>query len=240
MKLLPLSSVQQNEQKTLNRDSVQHVSMKANVHLFEMKNKFEAAIELLQNIFPQIKEIVAVYVFGSVAREDYSLRHSDLDLFIILKKERNKRLEEKMTNMFVPIGLRCGVRIQIEYMGKTIKEEDHSLLRKMIEEGKPIYASGSFVIDGMQLGLRQFLLYSYSLKNNKKKSYFSKILHGRKSWYYAKGKKIVKEYRGIIDNRDIIEMGRGAIMVAKEKQKDILHLFQEFQVEFHLKKIVYA
>lgn len=205
-----------------------------------MKNKFELTIELLQNTFLQIKEIVIVYAYGSVARGDYSLRHSDLDLFIILKKERNKRLEEKMTNILIPIGLRFGVQIQIEYMGKIIKEEDHSLLRKMIEEGKPIYASGSFVIDGLQLGLRQFLIYSYSLKNNKKKSYFSKILHGRKSWYYTKGKKIVKEYQGIIDDRDIIEMGRGTIMIAKEKQKDILHLFQEFEVDFHLKKIVYA
>ena len=204
------------------------------------QDSFEKTLTCLQEIVFQLKEINAVYLFGSVARGDYSIRHSDLDLFIFLKHERNKKIEEKISRLLIPVGLQFGVKIHIEFQGKTIQKEDHSLLRKIIEEGKPIYAAGNFIIDGMQLGLRQFIIYSYSLKNSKQKSYFSKVLHGRKSWYYNHGKKTVKEYNGIIDTVSIIDIGKGALMVAKERQKDIILVFERFGVLYTIKRIVYG
>ena len=45
------------------------------------------------NVFPKIKEILVVFVYGSVARGDHSQRHSDLDLFVILKR---KKVTEKI------------------------------------------------------------------------------------------------------------------------------------------------
>ena len=55
-----------------------------------------------------------------------------------------------------------------------------------------------------QIGLKQFILYEYHLQNCKRKTMFSKTLHGRKSWYLKKGKKVVKKYPGIADNEEII------------------------------------
>ena len=208
--------------------------------MIQTKNKFDSTISLLQEKFSNLKEIEIVYLYGSVARGDYSLRHSDLDLLIILSCNSNKKLEERIRNLLIPVGLKLGVKIQIEFVGKKITLEDHSLLRKMIEEGKVLYAQGTFVFDHLQLGLRQFIIYSYSLKKSSRKSYFSKVLHGRKSWYYNNGKKIVKEYPGIIDNTTIIDLGRGALMIAKEKQKDIVRVFEQFEVEFHINRIVYG
>lgn len=195
---------------------------------------------MLQEKFPKIKEIEIVYLFGSVARGDYSLRHSDLDLLIVLSTCTNDRVEEKIKNILVPLGLAHGVKVQIEFVGKTITLEDQSLLRKVIEEGKVLYAKGTLVFDHLQLGLQQFIIYSYSLRKSTQKSYFSKVLHGRKSWYYNKGKKVVKQYPGIIDNSSIIDLGRGALLVAKEKQKDILRVFEQFGVEYEIKRIVYG
>ncbi len=203
-----------------------------------MENNYDIVIGFLQNEFSHIKNIAAVYLYGSVARGDFSARHSDMDIVVFLKK-RTRALEENINKKIIPLGLKYGVKIHAEYIGK-IKEEDRSLLRKILEEGKQIYAADSFFIEGKNLGLRQFLIYSYSLVGNARKSHFSKIMHGRKSWYFNKGKKIIKQYNGIIDNKDIFEAGRGAIMVAKERQKDVLRLFQEYKVEFVLKKIVYG
>ncbi|MBI5002953.1 nucleotidyltransferase domain-containing protein [Candidatus Woesearchaeota archaeon] len=213
--------------------------------MISKQNKFEYTLSLLQEKFAAHKEIEVVYLYGSVSRGDYSLRHSDLDLLLILSCTSNKKIEEKIKNALISLGLKNGVKIQIEFIGKNITEEDHSLLRKVIEEGKVLYAKGTVVFDHLQLGLRQFIVYSYSLKKSTQKSYFSKVLHGRKSWYYEKRKngkreKIVKEYAGIIDNNTIFELGRGALLVAKERQKDMLHVFEQFGVVYEIKRIVYG
>ncbi|MBI5073361.1 nucleotidyltransferase domain-containing protein [Candidatus Woesearchaeota archaeon] len=208
--------------------------------MISSKNKFDNTLSLLLEKFPVHKEIEVVYLYGSVARGDYSLRHSDLDLLVVLSCNINKKIEENIENALVPLGLKNCVKIQIEMVWKKITEEDHSLLRKVIEEGKVLYAKGIVVFDHLQLGLRQFIVYSYSLEKSAQKSYFSKVLHGRKSWYYDGKKKIVKEYPGIIDNDTIIELGRGALLVAKERQKDILHVFEQFGVVYEIKRIVYG
>lgn len=208
--------------------------------MISIKNKFDNTLSTLQDNFSMYKEIEVVYLYGSVARGDYSLRHSDLDLLIVLSCNINKKIEEKIENMLIPLGLSHGVKVQIEFVGGKITEEDRSLLRKVIEEGKVLYAKGTVIFNHLQLGLRQFIVYSYSLKKSLQKSYFSKVLHGRKSWYYDGKKKVVKEYPGIIDNATIFELGRGALLVAKERQKDMIHVFEQFGVVYEIKRIVYG
>ena len=206
-----------------------------------MKNKFEAAIDKLMDEFPKHKEILAVYIYGSVARGDYSLRHSDLDLFIILNKKRApEKLKEQITERIISISSEFGVKAHPEFQDSEIKQEDQTLLRKIIEEGKCIYSSGVFVLAGEQLGLKQYIIYEYSLKDSPQKSYFSKALHGRKSWYYQGNKKIIKEYKGIIDSKSIIALGKGVLLAAKEKQKDIELLFNNFKVNYKIIRLVYG
>lgn len=206
-----------------------------------MKDKFELAISELIKEFSRHKEILVVYVYGSVARGDYSLRHSDLDLFIVLnKKQLPEKLKEKISERIIPSGLGCGVKVHPEFQGLEIKPDDQSLLRKMLEEGKIIYASGVFTFSGEQLGLKQYLIYEYSLKDSPQKSYFSKALHGRKSWYYQDKEKITKEYSGVVDGEKIIFLGKGALLVVKEKQKDMEQMFNKFKVNYTIKKLVYG
>lgn len=206
-----------------------------------MKDKFEAAIEKLMGEFSRHREILTVYAYGSVARGDYSLRHSDLDLFIIInKKEIPEKLKEKITERIISISNEFGVKAHPEFQETEIRPEDQSLLRKIIEEGRCIYSSGVFAFTGGQLGLKQYIIYEYSLKDSPQKSYFSKALHGRKSWYYQDEKKITKEYKGIIDSTDIITLGKGALLVAKEKQKDIELMFNNFKANYRIIRLVYG
>jgi len=206
-----------------------------------MKDKFEYAIANLISEFPRHKKILAVYVYGSVARQDYSLRHSDLDLFIILnQKKADETSKERLAESIISISSKFGVKAHPEFQGRETKKEDQTLLRKIIEEGKCIYSSGFFTLAGEQLGLKQYIIYEYSLKNSPQKSYFSKTLHGRKSWYYQGSTKIMKEYKGIADSKDIIILGKGALMAAKEKQKDVELLFNNFKAEYRIIRIVYG
>jgi len=204
-------------------------------------NKYEETLQELQKEFIREKDIIVVYLFGSVARGDFSERHSDMDLFIVInKKNLSEKLKEKINSRILPLGTAHGVRIHPEYQGIKIKAEDQSLVRKMIEEGKIIYSSGVFNFLHDQIGLKQYIIYSYSLKKSKNKTLFSKAVHGRKSWYYSGKEKIVKEYKGIADKEDIIPLGRGDIMVAKKRQKDIEILFKRFNIDYQIKRIVYG
>ena len=204
-------------------------------------NKFEKTIEQLQRLFPSLKEILVVFVYGSVARGDYSLRHSDLDLFIILKARKlSSRTRERLDKAILLVGYKEGVRIHLEYQRLTITAEDRTLVRKMIEEGKIIYSAGTFTFDYHLIGLQQYLIYEFTLKKSPNPTMFSKVLHGRKSWYWKGEEKVIKIYPGIIDNKDIMELGRSALMVRKNREKEMRTIFENFGVEYKLKKIVYG
>ena len=206
-----------------------------------MNDKFETVIQGLLGIFPGIKEVLVVYLYGSVARKDYSLRHSDLDLLIVINsKSVPEKLKQKIDKKIIPIGLKNKVRTHIEYQGTKVREQDQTLIRKMVEEGKILYSSGVFTFDYDQIGLGQFLIYSYSALKSKRKTTLSKALHGRMSWYYKGKKKIVKEYTGLIDGRTVIPLGNGVLMVAKKKQQDIERVFEEYGAEYTIRKVVYA
>ncbi len=204
-------------------------------------NKFEITLQKLNEAFPNIPGILIIFLFGSVSRGDFSLRHSDLDLFIIVKKKIvTEKLKEKLDAIIMPIGFREGVKIQTEYQGLDITYEDRTLVRKMIQEGKIIYSTGVFTFDYQQVGLQQYIIYDFSLKNATSPTMFSKVLHGRKSWYWKSKEKVVKEYPGIIDGEKIIELGKGVIMVLKQREKDLKHIFGQFKVDYKMRKIVYA
>ncbi len=207
-----------------------------------MENKYSKVIEeLTSGIFPKLKDILVVFLYGSVARGDFSLRHSDLDLLIILKSTSiSEKMKEKLINQILPVGYRQGVKIHPEFQGLRIRPEDRTLLEKMIEEGEIIYSSGIFTYDHQQIGLQQYFIYEFSLKKSKKSTLFSKTIHGRKSWYWKGNEKVVKTYPGIIDGKSIMELGRGAIMVCKDKEKDLKHIFDNFGVDYKLKKMVYG
>ncbi len=207
-----------------------------------MENKYSKTLhKLVTEVFPNITEILIVFLYGSVSRGDFSLRHSDLDLFIILRNKLvSEEIKEKLDGLILPIGYKEGVKIHPEYQGVEIAYEDRTLVQKMIEEGKIIYSTGIFTFDYKQVGLQQFIIFTFSLKNAVNPTMFSKVLHGRKSWYRKGKEKVIKEYPGIIDSKEIIELGKGAIMVLKSREKDVKHIFEQFKVEYKLIKIVYA
>ncbi len=205
------------------------------------ETKFDRTLSLLKKQFSKHKEILVVYLYGSVARGDFSERHSDLDLFVVINKDNlPENLKKKLNSVLVPLGLEFGVKVHIEYQGLKISKEDQTLIAKMIEEGRIIYSSGVFSFSNHQLGLRQFIIYSYSLKDSKSKTMFSKTLHGRTSWYYNGKKKIVKKYEGIADHDEIIVLGNGYMMVSKNRQKDIETFFNMFGAVYAIERIVYG
>lgn len=204
-------------------------------------DKFKKTLDELNRKFTEIKEIAIAILYGSVARGNYSLRHSDLDLFLILnKKEATEAVKNKINDKIMPIGSRNGVKIHIEYQGSNIKGEDQTLIEKMIEEGKVIYSKAFMIFPTDKIGLKQYIIYEFHSDKPQIKTRIAQILRGRKSWYFKNKKKIVKSYKGIADDKNIILIGKGAVMVAKDKQKDMVEMFERLGIDYKIKKIIYA
>jgi len=206
-----------------------------------MKADFESAIDDIKIAFSDFKEVLIVILYGSVARGDFSRRHSDLDLLVVInKKNVDDKLKRKIDDKISKICSKYAVRVHLEFQSIVIRDEDRTLTEKMIEEGKVIYSSGVWFFNNKSIGLKQYILYSFSTKNSDKRTLFSKALHGKKSWYYKGNKRIVKEYPGIIDNETIILTGRGGLLVNKEKKEYIEYTFKKFNIDYKVKKVVYA
>ncbi|MFH1065429.1 MAG: nucleotidyltransferase domain-containing protein [Nanoarchaeota archaeon] len=204
-------------------------------------NEENRAVDVFVNEMPLLKDIFAVFLYGSLARGDYSKRHSDIDLLVL---SCNRKVPALLRNKVEMIASRLNaeykVRLHPEYQGIFAANEDKSLLRKMLEEGKLVYSSGMLAFGNEALGLKAFYLFEFHVGLRLMQVKLSQILHGRKSWYYYNGKKIVKSYPGLIDDEDIINMGNGRILVSREKREDIERIFGNLGIEYAIKKIVYS
>lgn len=206
------------------------------------------AMEIIESVIADIAEemsrtddVVAVFLYGSAARGGYSPRHSDIDIMIFLRTINvPKRIEKAIKSNVLDISAAHKVRIHPEFQGTAVQERGKTLIQKVLEEGRLIYSNGAMVISGKRIGLEPFYLYTFSTKDKSKRPLLSKALHGGSSWYYKDGKKISKEYPGMIDNSTIIETGKGSLLVKKSRRHDIESAFRIHGADYTIKKIVYG
>lgn len=191
-------------------------------------NKIEEAVVEIKKRLRKPKEVFAAILYGSVARGDYSARHSDIDILIVLEDLKFKNKVDKIIN---DINIKYRVRIHPEYQSKVVKNEDQTLLCKLFEEGKLLFSKGFWFMSQRQLGLTAFRLYRFDTAGIAKanKVMLSRALHGRN-----------KKYRGLIDDTSIIDAGKGGVLVRKDRYKDIEDLFRRFGVKYKTKKTIYG
>lgn len=190
-------------------------------------NKVEETIAEIKKRLIKFKGIVAVILYGSVARGDYSIRHSDIDILIVLE---DIKAENKINKIIDDINIKYRVKIHPEYQAKEIKHEDQTLLCKMFEEGRILFSKGLWFMDKKQLGLDAWRLYRFDTSNIDKinRVMFSRTLHGRKG------------YKGLIDGVSIIDAGRGGLLVKKSMFREIEQVFERFKIKYKVVKTVYG
>ena len=191
-----------------------------------VKEQFEELISSLQKNLAKFKEINAVVLFGSFAREDYSIRHSDLDVMVFLDEaEENKALEEKIRERIINLNLGKEISVHTVFQYKKIGEEDKSLMLTIAKEGRVVFARSSLVISKNLLGLGEYFLLKFETAgvNPVVKNKLQRFLHG----YKVGGKK----YQGIVDEEKVFSAGKGAIIVPGEMLKKILLFVQGIGVK---------
>jgi len=189
-------------------------------------HQFNDLIKLLQKELPKFKEVNALVLFGSFARGDYSIRHSDIDLMIFLDKTKvDKSLEEKIRKGVINLTLGKELNVHLVFQYKKIEEEDNSLMLTISKEGKVIFARKTIIISGNILGLKPYYLLKFDTTNVKPviKNKLQRFLYG----YKIKGKK----YRGIVDEEIVLNAGKGAIIVPNNLLKKVLLYSQKIDIK---------
>lgn len=191
-----------------------------------LKQQFELLSTSLKRELYKIKEINAVILFGSFARKDYSLRHSDLDIMVFIDKiEKEPKLEEGIRKKIISLSLGKGLSIHTIFQYRKLEEEDKSLMLTIANEGRVLFAKKTLVISDNILGLKEYFLIKFDTSNLKPviKNKLQRFLHG----YIIKG----KQYKGIVDEKTVLNAGRGAIIVPKKMLKKILFFAQSIGVK---------
>lgn len=190
-------------------------------------NKVEEVVIEIKKRLSRNKFIFAVILYGSVARGDYSLRHSDIDILVILE---NIKAKDKVDKIINDIAIKHRVKIHSEYQNVDIKHEDQTLLCKMFEEGRILFSKGVWFMDKKNLGLDAMRLYRFdtSYIDDIGRVMFSRALHGR------------KESKGLIDGISVIDSGKGGLLVRKNMFKEIEQVFDRFKVKYKVVMTVYG
>ena len=204
-------------------------------------DKFKETLKEIKKKYKNDNRILKIVLYGSVARGDYSERYSDLDLFIVVNKNKpDKRVTKKIEIELENIGIKYGVKVHPEFQGKETTIEDHTLLQKLLIEGKMLidnYPKLLFNIDSF--GLKPYYIYEYNAYESNKRTLFSKLLHGKKVKYRIKGEIKKVRYKGIADQWNIILLGRNAIMVKASLDKELKQIFKNFKIDYNFKELVF-
>lgn len=206
------------------------------------KEKFTRALEEASSILKKHKKITVVILFGSVARGDFSPRHSDIDLFLLIdEKEPSLKLEQELNALAIAIGNKYKITIHLTFQYLNITGEDKSLIKKIAREGRVIFNKNMLIISKDILGLRPYELIFFNTKKATplQRTKFSRFLHGASLWYKKGGQKMVRKYPGAIDNQTIFEAGKGALLIEADKVEKIQELAEEIGIAIKSAGIFY-
>ncbi len=197
------------------------------------KEKFGQALKEVSSALQKHKKILVVILFGSVARGDFSPRHSDIDLFVFIdEKEPNQKLEQELNALAIGTGNKYKITIHLTFQYLQSTGEDQSLLKKIIQEGRVLFSRDILVISKDILGLKPYelIIFNTEKATQLQRTKFSRFLHGASLWYKKRGQKIVRNYPGIIDRQTLFKAGRGALLIAADKVAKIQELAEEMGI----------
>ncbi len=193
-------------------------------------HQHEEFLEAVKKKLFKMKEIEAVVLFGSFAREDYSLRHSDLDLMIFLDRlDRDSALEQQIKKKMITLGLGKEISPHVLFQCKKLREEDNSLLVTIAREGQVLFTKKTIIISKNIVGLLPYNLVRFDTTGCRSvvKNRLQRFLYG-----YTMNK---KRYQGIIDEEKVFSAGKSAILAPEELQKKILLFAQKIGVRVEIK-----
>ena len=200
------------------------------------KKEYDSAESIFLSAVTANKNVIAAWVYGSFARGDFTSR-SDIDFFVLA--ETPGQLKEYMKEIEKEILSKTGKNAHIELQGTRIKEEDKSLIKTVLKEGKLLFSRRNWVWEGFQLGLVPYYIYKYDITSIPagQRNKLTRALYPSRSWYYKQGKKVLKEYLGM---KNIVRLGKGCVMIPAQNEKELIKIFRAVGIKHNLIRAVWV
>lgn len=190
-----------------------------------MKNK--RILKKIVSTLSTIKDVKAIILYGSFAREDYGPR-SDIDLVLITnKKEAIEDIQNAIVSLDVGRSIQPIVRTE-----KEITETDSGLLQNLFLEGKVLFLREPIDIHvAALLQLKPFLIYTFDLAHldQKTKARFNRTFYPRRRDNY--------EYPGLLSTLKGEKLASGCITVPFSEKKAAEKFFRSFKVKANAVRI---
>ncbi|MFQ6056008.1 MAG: nucleotidyltransferase domain-containing protein, partial [Methanosarcinales archaeon] len=176
-----------------------------------MKSKIELLPDDLIVRLSKLKGLIAIILFGSVARGDADKR-SDVDLMLLF--EDTKKIEETREETLDLLAEYRNLRLSLTSMSITQLQEDNFFAFEIFRDGKILYkCPRADILPASILGGTPSIIYTFSLKGmeHPKKILFNRALYGRKKGKYV--------YRGLLESIKGKLLGPGAVLVPANAEK---------------------
>lgn len=184
--------------------------------------------EEIENTTDQIKNtegVIGIILFGSYSRGDYD-EGSDIDLLIVFRDK--KALARGQKEIY---GTTAKTNLPFQAIVLTLGELKNSpLFKPALREGK-IYCAAQELKELFTPTYEPYTLISYSTSNlnPKERVVFTQKLEGRGRGKYT--------YDGLLQKIGGYKVGRGALMVPLEKQREITEYLEERKVNYVIRYV---
>ena len=166
------------------------------------------------------ENIIAVVVFGSVAREDVD-EESDVDVCIILEN-LDRQFKETIGNKILDLEKKHNKNIQVIFTDRDMSGVERYLVESILSEGK-ILEGKLPPIPIQTLELEPYVIIRYDLSNLNQagKMHVRRELFGQETKKNYKGKRYISCKKGLVEKNGGERIGIASLMVKTHVASEI-------------------
>ncbi|MEM0054466.1 MAG: nucleotidyltransferase domain-containing protein [Nitrososphaeria archaeon] len=191
-----------------------------------LKEKLEYDLNDLVEAISSIKEVLAIILFGSIARGDYD-EYSDYDILVIFKDKES--MWKNWDELFKRVGR---LNLLVHCIPKSLEEflkSEPTFLNEIFRNGKLLYIKYPFQAYMRPLDLKPYKLITYNMsglrQEDKMKFYYK--LYGKNS---SSNIGLVKKVGGI-------KVSEGCLLIPEDSFEIIKDILNKFNVKFNVIEI---
>ncbi len=181
------------------------------------KKDIELELEKVTQFLKKKKEILSLILFGSYARGEYSLKHSDIDLYVIVDKDLEEdfngkfKYESDFSNEIFQLKLKVPFHFVFQY--NSLNEYSSLLRYNLLKEGKIIFEKKKMFFTKSDFDIEEYI--------------FIKINYGNMHQYQKSNLKI-----SLLKKPYVLFMDFGYVFIKKGALKDFHDLSRKKGFEY--------
>jgi predicted nucleotidyltransferase len=190
----------------------------AEINLIEKKD-FEESLNFIVSEFKKIKEILSIVLFGSYLRDDFSVKHSDLDLMIFIDKNKPNEILE-YEEKFYKISSKSKVKIHLTFIYKNETKESSLIRYNALKTGKIMFERKKIFFTKKDFDLEEVYLVNYDMRK----------LSTSKKFIVKTSLTKSKKFSDLVLN-----YSSNSLIIRKKGLLKLKHYFEKYNINFEIK-----